>query len=361
MKKILIHESGKGIGGAYLSMVESFSHNNIFHTILISDYIRDDDINIFDEFYKKKLSRIDSIKSISTFFKFIYDFFYCIHILRKTKPDLVYLNNCTYSNSLLMLVCSLMSIRFVQHFRGQFSKTKITRFALKHCHAGITVAKHILDEIPSEFHGKVTYMYDYVDTSFYNSTIHSNSKEIHIGVFCTFESWKGHEIIVEAISSIVNEINCKLQVHFIGASDYQLEQVNKISKLIIDKKLEKIFKIVPFTSSKKAISSMMDLCDVIVHYPTLKEPFGRVIIEALHAKKVVIASNEGGPAEVLKDGFSGFLVSPRDKAKLASKLKFVIDNFDSCNSIRENAHIVSKDFTTEKSQKALLNYLGSLL
>lgn len=361
MKKILIHESGKGIGGAYLSMVESFTRSDSFYTILVSDYIRDSDLSVFNEFYRKKISRIDSIKSLTTLLRFISDFFYCFNILRKTKPDLVYLNNCTYSNSLFMLVCTMMSIPFVQHFRGQFSATKISIFALKHCIAGITVAKHILDDIPCEYHSKVTHIYDYVDTSSFNSTIRSNIDKINIGVFSTFETWKGHELIVEAVKLIVHDVNYEINVFFIGASDYQLDHVNKINSIIEDKELKEIIKIVPFTTSKNEISSMMDFCDIIVHYPTLKEPFGRVIIEALHAKKIVIASNEGGPSEVIINNYSGFLVSPRDTIKLASKLKFVIDNHTRLNSIRENAHIVSKEFTTETSKKALLNHLGRLI
>ena len=51
-----------------------------------------------------------------------------------------------------------------------------------------------------------------------------------------------------------------------------------------------------------------------------KEPFGRVIIEAMAARVPVIAVNAGGPAEILEDGRTGILVPPDDPDALCEAM-----------------------------------------
>jgi glycosyltransferase involved in cell wall biosynthesis len=52
--------------------------------------------------------------------------------------------------------------------------------------------------------------------------------------------------------------------------------------------------------------------------PSSKEPFGRVLIEAMSAELPVIASNSGGGPEIIGDGEDGLLFSAGDYKELAS-------------------------------------------
>jgi glycosyltransferase involved in cell wall biosynthesis len=60
--------------------------------------------------------------------------------------------------------------------------------------------------------------------------------------------------------------------------------------------------------------------DLVVHYSTRPEPFGRVVAEAMACGVPVIATREGGPAEIVEDGVTGWLVPPRDPAALARQI-----------------------------------------
>jgi glycosyltransferase involved in cell wall biosynthesis len=60
--------------------------------------------------------------------------------------------------------------------------------------------------------------------------------------------------------------------------------------------------------------------DVVVHYSTRPEPFGRVVAESLACGTPAIAAGAGGPLEILEDGVSGWLVPPNDAAALASAM-----------------------------------------
>jgi glycosyltransferase involved in cell wall biosynthesis len=60
-------------------------------------------------------------------------------------------------------------------------------------------------------------------------------------------------------------------------------------------------------------------CDVFC-FPTLGEPFGKVVIEAMACAKPVIASNIGGPAEIIEDNRTGLLVPAADSRSLADRM-----------------------------------------
>ena len=60
--------------------------------------------------------------------------------------------------------------------------------------------------------------------------------------------------------------------------------------------------------------------DLVVHYSTRPEPFGRVVAEALACGTPVLAARAGGPLEIVDDGVSGWLVRPNDAAALAEAM-----------------------------------------
>jgi glycosyltransferase involved in cell wall biosynthesis len=60
-------------------------------------------------------------------------------------------------------------------------------------------------------------------------------------------------------------------------------------------------------------------CDVVL-VPSLHEPFGRVVIEAMAMARCVVASQNGGPAEIITDGIDGFLLAPGEPEAWADRV-----------------------------------------
>jgi len=58
----------------------------------------------------------------------------------------------------------------------------------------------------------------------------------------------------------------------------------------------------------------------VLALPSEVEGFGITLMEAMHSGVPVIASTEGGSAELVRDGWNGFLVAPGDVATLADRL-----------------------------------------
>lgn len=87
---------------------------------------------------------------------------------------------------------------------------------------------------------------------------------------------------------------------------------------------------VRFLGFRKDVRRIMMLLNVLV-VPSIREPFGNVVIEAALAKKVVVASNVDGISETVIHGKTGYLVPcnemaiPRTNRKSSRLPKVVVD------------------------------------
>lgn len=88
--------------------------------------------------------------------------------------------------------------------------------------------------------------------------------------------------------------------------------------------------------------------DVLVACSTSPEPFGQVIVQGLAHGLVTIASQEGGPVELIRNGVNGYLIPPGSETKLADLLEDLVRNTE----VREQ--------TSEAAIKSALAYSDSI-
>ncbi|MGA3170979.1 MAG: glycosyltransferase family 4 protein [Chthoniobacteraceae bacterium] len=69
--------------------------------------------------------------------------------------------------------------------------------------------------------------------------------------------------------------------------------------------------------------SLINAADVFV-LPSIAEPFGLVLVEAMSLGRPVIATRAGGPREIVEDGVTGLLVPPSDPVSLAGAISRLI-------------------------------------
>jgi glycosyltransferase involved in cell wall biosynthesis len=67
------------------------------------------------------------------------------------------------------------------------------------------------------------------------------------------------------------------------------------------------------------VASIIAACDVFV-LPSVNEPFGLVLIEAMSLSKPVVSTAAGGPLEIVEEASTGLLVSPRRPDALADAI-----------------------------------------
>ena len=107
------------------------------------------------------------------------------------------------------------------------------------------------------------------------------------------------------------------------------------------------------------VLSLIGACDMFV-LPSLAEPFGLVLLEAMSLRKPVIATNAGGPREIVVDGSTGTLIPPANPSAMAAAIRAFISNRDTIAKMGERGYERFQESFTAKqmSQSMLVIYRG---
>ena len=130
------------------------------------------------------------------------------------------------------------------------------------------------------------------------------------------ERWKGAEWLVEAVARACKQVDCRLKI--VGDLRGERQRLTeRVSQLGIESRVQLLG-----WQSQERCAELLDKSDVLV-LPSLFDPGGAVVLEAMAAGKAVIAVKWGGPADVL-DASCGILIEPRDPASLVVDLEQAI-------------------------------------
>ncbi len=106
-----------------------------------------------------------------------------------------------------------------------------------------------------------------------------------------------------------------------GEEAYAAEVQQKIERLNLQD-----FLVLP--GFQKDVAPYMAAMDLLA-FPSHKESFGNILVEAMAMKLPVVASNSGAVPEIVQDGISGFLVPPKDASALKTGLEKLLKRRDS--------------------------------
>lgn len=171
------------------------------------------------------------------------------------------------------------------------------------------------------------------------------SDDFVVGIVGRIEEGKGQYIVIEALKKLQN-LNIKLLIvgHTMDEA-YLHELQEKVNTLGVSKQ-------VIFTGFTKEVNAHMQLFDVAV-LATPKETFGLVVIEAMINKVVVIATNQGGPLEIIEDGVDGLLFD-RSAQMLAQKIEQLYNDKAYKEKLSAAAYKTAKEkFDKETQMKKL--------
>jgi glycosyltransferase involved in cell wall biosynthesis len=168
-----------------------------------------------------------------------------------------------------------------------------------------------------------------------------NDNTFIVGIVGRIEEGKGQYLVIDAIKKLIN-LNIKAVI--VGHTmdeDYLLQLKQKVQNLGLDSK-------VIFTGFTKDVNEHMQLFDVNI-LATPKETFGLVVIEAMINKVCMIATNKGGPLEIIQDKHDGLLFN-RTSEDLSAKIKTLYDNKELKESISQNAYTKAKEKFDKNTQ-----------
>lgn len=100
--------------------------------------------------------------------------------------------------------------------------------------------------------------------------------------------------------------------------------------------------------------------DVLAHCSTTPEPFGQVIVQALHQGVPVVATNAGGPVDVLQGAPISLLYPPGDGVALAETISRVVMRYPELSQwSRSRARAFSDSEAVRRTDEALRAILHS--
>jgi len=122
---------------------------------------------------------------------------------------------------------------------------------------------------------------------------------------------------------------------------YLQKMKNLVQKLGIEKQ-------VIFIGQVGDIREILNSLDVVV-LASLREPLGRVLLEAMACGKPVVATRVGGIPEVVEDGITGILVPPADPLALANAIINILSDREMAKKMgMEGRKRVEEEFSIER-------------
>ncbi|MBU1668288.1 glycosyltransferase family 4 protein [bacterium] len=138
-----------------------------------------------------------------------------------------------------------------------------------------------------------------------------------VGIVGRIEEAKGQYLVLEAVAKL-KELNIKaLIVGHTMDETYLNHLKERVKELGIEDKII-------FTGFTKEVDTHMQLFDVNI-LATPKETFGLVVIEAMMNRVCMIATNNGGPLEIIDDEKDGLLFD-RSSDDLAKKIALLYND-----------------------------------
>lgn len=134
-----------------------------------------------------------------------------------------------------------------------------------------------------------------------------------VGTVSHLIPWKGQEIFLRAIARLAPD-HPDWRFVVVGDPIFQFRgERDRLEALAAELG---ILGRVQFAGHREDVPALLSRLDMFV-LPSLYEPFGRVLIEAMAARLPIVASRAGGVPEIVVDGESGVLVTPGDDQALA--------------------------------------------
>ncbi len=135
-----------------------------------------------------------------------------------------------------------------------------------------------------------------------------------IATFGRLVAWKGQDLCLRVVARLAERWPGVIGLIVGGEEVYAPEYPARLRQLADELGLGSR---VRFLGHRSDMPRILAAVDVVVHTPVAPEPFGRVVIEAMAARRPVVATAIGALPELIVHGESGFLAPVGDVSALA--------------------------------------------
>ena len=147
-------------------------------------------------------------------------------------------------------------------------------------------------------------------------SVHGLDQAFVFGVFSRLAPWKGQAMALHALAA-VPQAGCVIAGGALfGEDEYARSLLVLADALGVTDRVR-------FLGHRDDVPALMRSVDAVVHPSIDPEPFGRTLVEAMLARRPVIAAEAGAVPEILDGGRFGLMFPPGDHAALAACLRRV--------------------------------------
>lgn len=246
--------------------------------------------------------------------------------------------------------------------------------AIRKCNKIVAISKYTMESVQKRLNqnrDRVVLIHPMVDVDRFlpanNSTIHAeagSSIVLTVGRLAASERYKGHDLIISALSIVQERLNQPIKYWIVGDGD----DLPRLKRLAYQ---ENVWDIVEFRGrvSEDDLVHSYQRCDVFAMPSYVEqrpngrwagEGFGIVYIEASACGKPVIACDVGGQTDAVIDGETGVLVKPTVES-VANALIELLSSPDKARRMgRAGRRFVVENFSREKFNRKWANLLDEL-
>ncbi len=187
----------------------------------------------------------------------------------------------------------------------------------------------------------------------------ADGRRLLLGVVAQLSPWKGQDTAIEALGALRREgVDARLLL--IGSAKFvaratRFDNEAYVSALHELTAREDVAERVSWLGEREDVPDLMRALDVLL-LPSWEEPFGRAVIEAMALEVPVIATDVGGPREIVREGREGLLLPPREPARWASAIARLAEDPELAAGMgRAGRERVQQAFTIERHASAMLD------
>jgi len=181
------------------------------------------------------------------------------------------------------------------------------------------------------------------------------SKDWLIAVVGSLQKRKAQDDAVKAVKIVKDTIpNVKLLLIGDGNKEFK----NYLKRLVFELDVSNN---VIFTGYRDDVLNILRYCRLLL-FPSLNEPFGRVVIEAMAVGIPVIGINSGGVKEIIQDSITGYLVLPHDPLNIAKKIIYLFNHPELAKKMGiEGKKIVKEKFNVQNYAKKIEKIIQEIM
>jgi len=333
LRTLFCHHTSDIMGGSDRSLYDLVTHlpKEKFAPVMalktgdpLAEQYRASGVTVYELRLHTPRRALDFAKLFTFAFSFFPSVYRIVDIIHKEKIQVVHVN--TLFNLQGALAARIAGRPLVWHIRELMPDSRVIRIFLacvKRWAARVIPNSYAVAESVAQCGGRVTVIHNGIDLGEYDKLPDAETVRKELGaemsapvatVIGRLEMWKGQHVLLEAFPAILCA-HPSAQLWIVGGpAANKPEYLDALKRRVTELGLSENIR---FTGIRRDIPALLAASDVLVLPSVTPEPFGRTLVEGMAARCPVVATKQGGPLEIVREGVSGMLVTPDDPAALA--------------------------------------------